>query len=739
MGDDKYYIPERPTSARGFEPPVSWLLGPQLVAALKGIALHALYRRKLDPRDWMRPADWTAPLAAGAEELWFDYLADTGDGQMATYSMAYLCLSDLAFSPEGGPALTTRVAEGTGKLPRGAFLFVGGDTAYHVADYATLASQFQGPFKWAHDELQPEARAVLGIPGNHDYYDQLHGFNRQFRRPVRGEGQPHKPGGKPPHLGLPGFERVQEASYVAIRLPWGWEMWGLDTEDWQLDARQESYFATRPRPKKLIVATPSPTTVFGRAPGPEAASTRMFAALGLATPFVRAPSTSTSTSTSTSLADDECRLDISGDVHHYARYHSPEQPGPYASVVSGLGGAFHHPTTTMLGDVQPEALYPSPADSRAAVARALFSPPAMIFNGYVALCSALLSLVVYATSVHPSTRSLLARALRVTGRPSLLPDNNGPRAITRIEWSPLWQSLTILGGLIASVLLLRLALRWFGYQLARSRYRRIALWERLGKWALVLLAGALTPLIIWAVGMNAPIASVVFDVFAAALILGALVGIIWLALTLGRAGRGGAVGLGLGLLGLVHAVLQLGLPTLMVWGSRSAWRLGALVGGAAVIVALFALLGWGWMARRGGGTRARAAGLVVLWLALGAALIAFTLALAPDFVVLPTAHADKIWRHAAAALVGALLCPVIAGWYFAVTLSCHGHNNEAGGAARVQAYRQFIRFKLTPDELVGHVIAVDRPEPDGKLLRPRLVERFTVRPRKTTPTEAPRP
>ena len=79
------------------------------------------------------------------------------------------------------------------------------------------------------------------------------------------------------------------------------------------------------------------------------------------------------------------------------------------------------------------------------------------------------------------------------------------------------------------------------------------------------------------------------------------------------------------------------------------------------------------------------------------------------------------------------------GWYMAIAAAGGGHSNEVGGAARLEAYRQFIRFKLTPDELVGHVIAVDRPEPDGKLLRPRLVERFTVRPRKTTPTEAPRP
>ena len=76
------------------------------------------------------------------------------------------------------------------------------------------------------------------------------------------------------------------------------------------------------------------------------------------------------------------RLDLSGDIHPYARYWGPpsgaspredakaEQPRAenYASVVSGIGGAFHHPSQTYLDEVQEQTLYPRVDDSRAAVA-----------------------------------------------------------------------------------------------------------------------------------------------------------------------------------------------------------------------------------------------------------------------------------------------------------------------------------------------------------------------------------
>lgn len=109
---------------REFEPPVAWLLGRQLMASLKWILLYTAFGTKLDARDWMDartfPADdqlqadqaWKTMYqrdgletrqASNADEIfwqekgefWFDYISDTGDGMTATYSIAYLCLSNL--------------------------------------------------------------------------------------------------------------------------------------------------------------------------------------------------------------------------------------------------------------------------------------------------------------------------------------------------------------------------------------------------------------------------------------------------------------------------------------------------------------------------------------------------------------------------------------------------------------------------------------------------------------------
>ena len=170
-------------------PPVAWLLGRQLIASLKWILLYTAFGTKLDARvGWKRrypfrrfhgalkmetrcirgsprePEFWTK------KEFWFDYLSDTGDGTKATYSIAYLCLSNLWTKTywEATPALKDSYlkldqfadAQHPAQLPRGEFLLIGGDTSYHLSDYATLHLRFQNPFNWAYDDLTRTSRAV---------------------------------------------------------------------------------------------------------------------------------------------------------------------------------------------------------------------------------------------------------------------------------------------------------------------------------------------------------------------------------------------------------------------------------------------------------------------------------------------------------------------------------------------------------------------------------------------------
>ena len=385
---------------RRFERPVAWLLGKQLLGGLKGILLYTAYGAKLDPRDWMtaKEVSFESDLAS-QKEFWFDYLSDSGDGTRAMYSIAYLAMSTLWIKPDPASkklpttltassdrSVTTIKADEFAQLPRGEFLFFGGDTAYHAAEYMTLVNRIQRPFDYAYEDLRDNnlisdddpRRSLFGIPGNHDYYDQIDGFRRQFRKPVRPEGPlpPKMAGGNSAQLTLPGFKRVQETSYVALKLPFGWWMWGLDTEsasdrtNLNLDRRQESFFRSLSmqggkfkRPDKLILATCSPSTVFGHiadAEGPKVA--KAMEALDLGTPFLPGAGEEVLSGTGDAKLDHgQCRLDLSGDVHHYARYWGPAAPADsairkynrvrgtasaqsYASVVSGAGGAFHHPT-----------------------------------------------------------------------------------------------------------------------------------------------------------------------------------------------------------------------------------------------------------------------------------------------------------------------------------------------------------------------------------------------------------
>ena len=144
----------RSKSARTFKGPVAWLFGRQLIAGLKWIGMYAFVGDKLDSRDWMRPEVISRHGEAPEEEaFWFDYLADSGDGQCATYNIAYLCQHDLWLPNENSPpdrdqeSKTVSLIGGGGntfKLPRGEFLFVGGDTLIILPITRLLRRDFNG-------------------------------------------------------------------------------------------------------------------------------------------------------------------------------------------------------------------------------------------------------------------------------------------------------------------------------------------------------------------------------------------------------------------------------------------------------------------------------------------------------------------------------------------------------------------------------------------------------------------
>jgi hypothetical protein len=786
-------VPDKPLTERGFDKPVAWLLGRQFIRSLKWIALYAAYKGKLDPRDWMQPSviEIGAEHNASGDEFWFDYIADTGDGQLPTYNIAYLCLSDIwvrgGEAKRGDDCKLAPDATHDRRLPRGEFLFVGGDTGYHVADYTTLARQFQTPFTWAFKELSarggPAApcrsiRPILGIPGNHDYYDQLDGFNRQFRRPAKLAEKPRSGAGpKPkPLLKLPGFSRLQETSYVALRLPHGWWFWGLDTESNAIDFRQREFFcgiAGRSRkwvedfedvsyaeaeapdasadearhkvfrvPKRLIVATPEPTTYFGKYAEEDARLTQTFKSLGLEPAFLER--------NDGRLAGGMCRLDISGNYHYYARYwgddgRPPErgaERGNYASVVSGLGGAFLHPSQTRGGPLAERAIYPKPADSRLEVAKRIFKPWKIATGGYIWLVGALLALIIYAAGAYaPSTRGLfdhfvLGRALGVTQQRvveltsplSWREAGDAPLQMTGVS-EQFAGSLKLLGAFAVAMFFGVLAIRYPKKLFEKTFKRPVGWWEYLPMYAWTALAAATLCAGVWRYGVW-PLGATVFDiVFTLAVVL-TFVGLVAAAVFVGGEFYGVPGKVGFAALGLVHAVLQIASPFLILrlGDLRALWAVGAAILVFVVIGHLIVrshrLVRW----------RLQGPVLLAAWLLYGAAVLAAPL-WRPDLKAtliaggrLPLAL-FVVW----VGFFGALMSCIWFGWYVAVSLAFDGHNNEAGGAARIEKFKQLIRFRIDRDGLTGYVIGFKDPKVDAGAVKATLVDVFHVRPRPEEP------
>ena len=118
--------------------------------------------------------------------------------------------------------------------------------------------------------------------------------------------------------------------------------------------------------------------------------------------------------------------------------------------------------------------------------------------------------------------------------------------------------------------------------------------------------------------------------------------------------------------------------------------------------------------------------LAFLWLAYGTLILYLPLRFHGSLIPASDSQISAVAFLAVAGLVGSITACVWLGWYLVVSLAFNGHNNEAGGAARIGRYKQFIRLKITHRTITGYVIAVDDPKMNGRELRPRLVDVFTL-------------
>jgi hypothetical protein len=756
-------------------PPVAWMFGPEMIGALKRFLQYAAYKGEFDPHDWMsaEAITYDAPVDGA---FWFDFVSDIGDGQRGMYATAAVLQDDLHIAGELPDRMTSQVGptalpamvtgplpEGWSTLPRGRFLMIGGDTAYPLADQVNLDAHVRQPFTWAFRDLVAAGRAtddagvprqpadLFGIPGNHDYYDQLIGFNRVFRAPLTGDGEVG-PGDRLPPLSLLGFTRRQAASYLSLRLPWGWQLWGLDPGARGVDYRQDWYFAHEPRPDKLVLVTPSPPIAFGRVIV-ERAVLEWQARLGLAAPYLGATPTilpdgkpaedsarGADGAVVRALAPHECRLDLAGDMHHYARHGAD---GAYAAVISGAGGAFHHPSYNDFGEVPVQGIYPAPDQSRRAIARALFNPRTVFHGGIFNVLAFAVALVTCAASILPGTRALTDPLLALLGVTGERVWWSGPARTWATEpWSELTGAAWFTSALAISGICVLLALgyaRWVSRTLrlpqdqwpAAMRFLRALPFDRileergyLPSWLLVIIAAALPALIGQVVPMPGA-AVLLFQLLFITLVVGISGAVLLLAVRAGGEFARPRERRPYWFLGAWHALIQLTGPLVIV---RIA--LASPLALAATILAWTALavLGRAALMRAGRGPRNLG---IALWIAHYPLMLAIVVALGDGAAIIPGSTAGWIGLLVLAGAIGSITACFEYGWYLAAASALGGHNNEAGAAARIERFRQFVRFRVEPDRLTGYVIAIDEPGATLAAISARVVDVFTIGP--TTP------
>lgn len=320
------------------EKQVSWFDTRQLLATGSQSLAATIVGSMSGRRELMAALEHASSKAfdySGREELWLDYIADTGDGWNATMSVAWLAGRDgIVLDPGGAPTPQPipgdcytegmpEAGEGQLVLPAGRVLVLGGDEVYPTASPDTYQHRFTDPMRCArwHEE---GGRHLFSLPGNHDWYDGLTSFIRLFCQSEHGR------------RWFGAWQAQQRRSYFSVKLPHRWWLWGVDMalED-DLDPPQYDYFREQAQQlesgDKLILSVPAPTWLKSGHVSSRSATGRYLAGdkldliMGLARSETR---------------NVDIPLVLTGDLHYYTRHVVKLRDGKRHYIVSGLGGAF---------------------------------------------------------------------------------------------------------------------------------------------------------------------------------------------------------------------------------------------------------------------------------------------------------------------------------------------------------------------------------------------------------------
>ncbi|KAL6316076.1 hypothetical protein AAG906_015583 [Vitis piasezkii] len=281
------------------------------------------------------------------EDLWFDFMADTGDGGNSSYTVARLLAQ---------PSIRLNTKDSFRVLPRGDLLLIGGDLAYPNPSAFTYERRLFCPFEYA---LQPppwyrvehiavnkpevpcglselkqyEGPQCFVIPGNHDWFDGLHTFMRYIC---------HK-------SWLGGWFMPQKKSYFALQLPKRWWVFGLDLAlHADIDVYQFKFFVELIKDKvgendSVIIMTHEPNWLLDW--------------------YWNDVSGKNVSHLICDYLKGRCKLRMAGDLHHYMRHSSVSSDKPVYVHVLHPTHVFSNFNELYGASYKSEAAYPSFEDS----------------------------------------------------------------------------------------------------------------------------------------------------------------------------------------------------------------------------------------------------------------------------------------------------------------------------------------------------------------------------------------